>query len=614
MHKNTKKIQFIVVSLFLMWVTFVYAGSCVFEDINSKGIAQAINSNQQLDLTCLMKSVDITGQSVSGILEAIGADGKFAFYLANPDDNCNDIKDFCDSCSCQAPFAQVGINPYTIKATWHSNTTGDVASCALPKILTVDWLPPTDPSFTPASGAPGTSQKLTITGRHFGNMATVKLIQGTSEIPATEVSVINQNLLTCYIHFGSNTPVGLWTVIITNNDGQSVTAIDKFFVTQQALVEIKVTPSIAHMANNSVRQFTAIGLYADGSVQDITHLVDWNSSDSTVVTINDSVSPGLASATSLGAVDITATLLGVASQSATLTVTNETLRSILISPPDLIIAKGNVKQFTAIGTYSDNSTQDVMPLVVWSSSDTNVATIDDPINPGLVTTLSTGVINITATLGLVSDTVILKVIDGPTVDNILKSCSANKPIVFSTIDFTSKFTNTSGSDLEKIKIITLPTNGTLELLGHSVVANQEIGIGDLAKLTYVPNKNWVGIDSFNWNGAIADVYSINFANIGITVSNSWLKTNTMDFLGIVAGVGVPVISAGLAFWYKHHKKGPKKRMAGSVIGIAAGPIKTTKVAGNKSITNAMMVVTKKIVKQPNSVLLKPGKTLGGVII
>ena len=72
-----------------------------------------------------------------------------------------------------------------------------------------------------------------------------------------------------------------------------------------------------------------------------------------------------------------------------------TLVSIAVTPADPSIAKGLTEQFTATGTYSDNSTENLTSEVNWNSATTTVASITDG---GLATGLGTGTSTISATL------------------------------------------------------------------------------------------------------------------------------------------------------------------------------------------------------------------------
>src|SRR4029077_12202350 len=83
-------------------------------------------------------------------------------------------------------------------------------------------------------------------------------------------------------------------------------------VTAATLVSIQVTPPAASIANGLTQQFTATGVYTDNSTQDLTSVVTWGSSDTTVATIsNASGSSGLASAAGTGSTNISASVGGV---------------------------------------------------------------------------------------------------------------------------------------------------------------------------------------------------------------------------------------------------------------------------------------------------------------
>jgi hypothetical protein len=80
------------------------------------------------------------------------------------------------------------------------------------------------------------------------------------------------------------------------------------------------------------------------------------------------------------------------------------LTSIAVTPAKPSITVGTNQQFTATGTYSDNSTQNLTNSVTWSSSNTSVSTIT---TGGFVIATTTGSTTITATSGSISGTTTL---------------------------------------------------------------------------------------------------------------------------------------------------------------------------------------------------------------
>ena len=138
------------------------------------------------------------------------------------------------------------------------------------------------------------------------------------------------------------------------------------------LNSIAVTPTNPTIIAGGTQQFTATGTYSDGSTQNITSQATWTSSSTAVATINPS---GLATGASAGSTTITAALSGVTG-SASLTVQSPpTLSSIAVTPTNPTIIVGATQQFTATGTYSDGSTQNITSQVTWASSNTAVATV-----------------------------------------------------------------------------------------------------------------------------------------------------------------------------------------------------------------------------------------------
>src|SRR5439155_747331 len=97
----------------------------------------------------------------------------------------------------------------------------------------------------------------------------------------------------------------------------------------------------------------------------------WASSNTAAASIS---AGGLASGVTPSTSQISATF-GAVSGSTTLTVGPAALVSIAVTPANPAIPKGTTQQFSATGTYSDASTQDLTSSVTWASSNTAAATI-----------------------------------------------------------------------------------------------------------------------------------------------------------------------------------------------------------------------------------------------
>jgi len=187
------------------------------------------------------------------------------------------------------------------------------------------------------------------------------------------------------------------------------------------LVSITVTPADPIIAKNTILEFTATGIYSDNTTQDLTEIVTWSSSDQNVATIDvytDAVTAApsgngkghaYAHAKGAGKANIKATA-GDTSGETGLTVTDATLESIAVTPSNPTIIEGEELQFSATGTFSDGTTQDLTTTATWLSSDIGVALISNVISSqGLVTSVFEGTTTITAEVGNVSGTATLTV-------------------------------------------------------------------------------------------------------------------------------------------------------------------------------------------------------------
>jgi trimeric autotransporter adhesin len=173
-------------------------------------------------------------------------------------------------------------------------------------------------------------------------------------------------------------------------------------VTAPTLVSITLSPQDATVPLGATQQFTATGVYTDGSTQDLTGTATWSSSATVVAAINSS---GLAAGLFQGTATIQVNF-GSLSASTPLSVAAPALVSINVTPATATIALGSSQQYQATGTFSDGSTQNVTTLLTWSSGAPAVAAVT---NAGLATGLSQGTATLTGTFESISASVTLTV-------------------------------------------------------------------------------------------------------------------------------------------------------------------------------------------------------------
>jgi hypothetical protein len=158
------------------------------------------------------------------------------------------------------------------------------------------------------------------------------------------------------------------------------------------LKKLEITPQASKIALGQTAVFTATGIFSDGSSHDETKSALWSSSNGAVAGVD---AAGLATSRAVGSAKMVATVQGL-SGSATLTISEAAIVSIVVDPSASSIALGTTIQLKATGKYTDRSTRDVTGIVSWKSSEPEIATVKQA---GLVASLATGKASIVANSG-----------------------------------------------------------------------------------------------------------------------------------------------------------------------------------------------------------------------
>jgi large repetitive protein len=90
---------------------------------------------------------------------------------------------------------------------------------------------------------------------------------------------------------------------------------------------------------------------------------------------------------------------------------------------------------------------------------------------------------------------------------------------FAATEFQSKFVDADSDALARIRIDSLPDDGTLQFNGAAVAAGQQISVRDLAKLAFTPTGVWDGHSSFQWSGSDGTVFASSPATMTITAQD-----------------------------------------------------------------------------------------------
>jgi len=201
------------------------------------------------------------------------------------------------------------------------------------------------------------------------------------------------------------------------------------------LLSLAVDPLNSAIVAGTSQPFTATGVFADGSIQEMTKRVTWTSSVPSIATV---ASTGSATGVSPGTT-IIAAVSGTKSGSTALAVDSIQLVSIKVNYDSIILQTGT-QQFAAIGTYNDGTTQNLTSSVTWSSSATPIATINAS---GLASGVGVGSTSIIATVGTVQGSAFLYVV--ATLQSLSVTPGTGQEDIGATIQLAAMGTYSNGS-------------------------------------------------------------------------------------------------------------------------------------------------------------------------
>ncbi len=170
------------------------------------------------------------------------------------------------------------------------------------------------------------------------------------------------------------------------------------------LVSVAVSPATANVALGASQKLVATATYSDGSSRDVTVGAAWTSATPAVATVN--AASGVAVGVSMGNAVVSAAFNGKTG-SSTLTVVGAMLQSIAVLPANPSINIGDAQQFTAMGTFTNNTTRDISAVTTFTSATPGVATIGN--TSGLALGVAAGTSVITATSGALTGSTTLTV-------------------------------------------------------------------------------------------------------------------------------------------------------------------------------------------------------------
>lgn len=256
-----------------------------------------------------------------------------------------------------------------------------------------------------------TSKEVTLANGYKAQFQAVGLFSDSTTQDLTSDPTINwlssETAVATINTTGLVSTIGVGSSLITASFG-SVSDTASLNVSNSSLVAITISPADNTMSINDTKQFRATGVFSDSTTADITNQVTWSiSSGISHATI--SASTGLVTATSSAGTATVLATKGAISGSTSLIVANCNLTGITITPTNPI-ALGTGIQFTATGSYSNCSSQNITSNVVWNSTNTEIATISNStLNAGYASSVSAGTVIIEATKGAIVGNTALEV-------------------------------------------------------------------------------------------------------------------------------------------------------------------------------------------------------------
>jgi hypothetical protein len=512
--------------------------------------------------------------------------------------------------------SNTALGTYTITVTGSGGGMQHTTTVNLTVVAPPDFTLSSSPaSVTVAVGNQGTSTLTTTVSGGFNSAialsATGAPTGTTVSFSPNPIAALGAGTSTMTITVSTSTAVGTYPITVTGTGGgvQHTTTVS--LTVTNPLVSIAVSAPTLTIAQTTRVQFTATGTYADHSTQNITTSVTWNSTNTTIATISNSQgTQGLASSgTTAGTTQISATMGTVTSPSVTLTVTAATLVSIAVTPPNPQIVYQTQQQFTATGTYSDSTMQDITNSVTWASGDITKITITvSGLATGVGTTTSPVTITATDPSTHISGNTTATVIP-PAVVSIAITPNNTALAQMTSRQYTATATLANGSTLNVTNVATWSSSDTTIAAVHS---------GLVAAHAVTNSHNPVNIQA-SYNGVnqtlVLDVTNATAQTVTVTPITATIPVGVSTRFNAVAAFsdGTSQDISQNAAWSTSPTGIANINQFGSATGVASGTTTVTATFENVPGSAQLTVSTATLLSitiTPTQTLLAPGSTIG----
>lgn len=378
---------------------------------------------------------------------------------------------------------------------------------------------------------------LTATLRAIGTYTDGSTADITTQVTWTST---DPSTVTLGNHTGSiiGTAVGTTTVTAAIG-GIASSNTANINVIAASLSSIAITPASVSFAKGTNIRLTAIGTYSDGSSSDISTQVTWLSASAATATVGSNT--GTVTGIAVGSTTAYASLDGITSPNANITVTDAVLNTISITA-GATLPKGTTANLSASGTYSDSTTADITTQVTWTSAATSTATVGS--HTGSVIGKAVGTTTISASLnGITSNTANIDVIAAtlssiaisPTSISLAKGTHTN-------LSATGTYSDASTADLTTQVIWTSVAPATA-----GIGTNTGVVLATAVSSTSI-SASLNGIDAPSISVTVTPVTwnpSDKGTDVTLDSSNLTATSSVAKYEAVRATIGV---SSGTAFW------------------------------------------------------------------
>lgn len=455
---------------------------------------------------------------------------------------------------------------------------GSAGSSPTAALVSIALTPPV------ASVAVGTQSALRATATYADNSTQDVTASATWSSSSTAVEV-NGGLVT-----GVSPGTATVTAALAGR-----TASAKITVPSATVQKLTVTPASATTGISGTIAFRAVVTLSDATTQDVTATATWTASNPGIATVANS---GIATGVAPGMTTIRA-VVGATSGSATLTISSAKLVSIALTPTNPGVAVGVKVAFTATGTFSDGSVSDVSSGALWTSSATEVATLDATTHQA--TSLAAGKTTISATVDSIVGTTTLTVTSA-TLNAIQITPQTSTLAINGNAKLVATGTYSDNSTVDLTASVTWSSSNAAVV----AISNASGAAGSIVGLSAGTATLTATLDNISGT-ATATVTTASLISIAITPENPSLPIGTslpLVAMGTYSDASVVDITSSVTWSLDDTKVATVSNASTSPGLVTAGSVGTTKARatlGMVSGTTALTVTAAKLV----SVLVTP---------